>query len=45
MTGRLGKTAAAIGISRNNLWERLRHLKLAAPDHALRREMEQGDAA
>ena len=45
MTGRLAKTAAAIGISRKNLWERLRRLKLAAPDQALRREMEQGDAA
>ena len=41
----MAKTAAAIGISRKNLWERLRRLKLTAPDQALRQEMEQGDAA
>ena len=38
----MAKTAAAIGISRKNLWEHLRRLKLAAPDQALRQEMEQG---
>ena len=41
----MAKTAAAIGISRKNLWERLRRLKLAAPGQALGQEMEQGDAA
>ena len=40
----MAKTAAAIGISRKNLWERLRRLKLTAPDRDLRQEMEQGDA-
>jgi DNA-binding NtrC family response regulator len=40
----MAKTAAAIGISRKNLWERLRRLKLTAPDHALRQDMEQRDA-
>ena len=40
----MARTAVAIGISRKNLWERLRRLKLTAPDRALRQEMEEGDA-
>ena len=40
----MAKTAAAIGISRKNLWERLRRLKLTLPEHAVGQEMEQGDA-
>jgi two-component system, NtrC family, response regulator AtoC len=35
------KTASAIGISRKNLWERLRRLNLTVPMRALRREGEQ----
>jgi DNA-binding NtrC family response regulator len=31
----MAKTAAAIGISRKNLWERMRRLKLAVPARAL----------
>ena len=33
------RTAADIGISRKNLWERLRRLKLAPPAQALRQEL------
>jgi hypothetical protein len=32
------------GSDRKNLWERLRRLKLTAPEHALRQEMESGNA-
>jgi len=35
------KTASAIGISRKNLWERLRRLKLTVPARVLREEDEQ----
>ena len=35
------KTAAAIGISRKNLWERLRRLNLTLPARVLRQEGEQ----
>ena len=35
------KTASAIGISRKNLWERLRRLKLTVPARVLRQEDEQ----
>ena len=35
------KTAAAIGISRKNLWERLRRLNLTLPARVLRQEDEQ----
>jgi len=34
----MAKTAAAIGISRKNLWERLRRLNLTLPARALRQE-------
>jgi DNA-binding NtrC family response regulator len=40
----MAKTAAAIGISRKNLWERLRRLRLTAPEHAIGQKIEQGDA-
>ena len=36
------KTAAAIGISRKNLWERLRRLNLTLPARVLRQENDQG---
>ena len=38
------KTAAAIGISRKNLWERLRRLNLTLPARVLRQEGEQTPA-
>ena len=38
------KTAAAIGISRKNLWERLRRLNLTLPARVLRQEDEQTPA-
>ena len=38
------KTAAAIGISRKNLWERLRRLHLTLPARVLRQEDEQAPA-
>ena len=34
----MAKTAAAIGVSRKNLWERLRRLNLAVPANVLRQE-------
>jgi hypothetical protein len=34
----MAKTASAIGISRQNLWERLRRLGLTVPTRALREE-------
>ncbi len=37
----MSKTAGAIGISRKNLWERLRRLKLTVPARVLRQEGEQ----
>lgn len=36
-------TARDIGISRKNLWERLRRLKLAVPARVLREEVSDGD--
>ena len=38
---RMAKTAAAIGISRKNLWEPLRRLKLMVPTRALSGDVEQ----
>jgi DNA-binding NtrC family response regulator len=38
------KTASAIGISRKNLWERLRRLNLTVPARVLRQEGEQAPA-
>ena len=41
----MNKTASAIGISRKNLWERLRRLGLTAPARALRQALEEPPAA
>jgi DNA-binding NtrC family response regulator len=41
----MSKTATAIGISRKNLWERLRRLRLALPARAFRHEVEKPPAA
>jgi DNA-binding NtrC family response regulator len=38
------KTASAIGISRKNLWERLRRLQLTVPARVLRQESEEAPA-
>jgi len=40
----MGQTAKAIGISRKNLWERLRRLDLQAPGRALREDSENEEA-
>ena len=40
----MGQTAKAIGISRKNLWERLRRLDLQAPGRALREDLDDEDA-
>jgi two-component system, NtrC family, response regulator AtoC len=37
----MGETAKAIGISRKNLWERLRRLELQVPGRTLREDSEQ----
>ena len=37
----MAKTAAAVGISRKNLWERLRRLNLTLPARVLRQEGDQ----
>ena len=41
----MNRTASAIGISRKNLWERLRRLGLTAPARALRQALEEPPAA
>jgi len=41
----MAKTASAIGISRKNLWERLRRLNLSLPARVLRREDERPRSA
>jgi DNA-binding NtrC family response regulator len=41
----MSRTASAIGISRKNLWERLRRLGLTASARALRQALEEPPAA